>query len=100
MSEGLGPVGTKSALALTAPALLDTTGVSSYSSRRVSHVHVLVAGTAPGSVNDSQTLAGATAANLVFVIPNTQGIYILDFPCINGIVVTPGTGQTVAVSYD
>lgn len=100
MSEGLGPVGTKSALALTAPALLDTTGVSSYSARRVSHVHVLVAGTAPGSVNDSQSLAGVSAANQLFVIPNFLGIYIIDFPCFAGIVVTPGTGQTISVSYD
>jgi len=97
MSEGLGPVGSKSALAITTPQLLDTTGVSSYSARRISHVHVLVAGSAPGSVNDSQTIAGASASNQVASIPNVAGIYIIDFPCINGIVVTPGT---VSVSYD
>jgi hypothetical protein len=100
MSEGLGPVGSKSALNLTAATLLDTTGVSSYAPRRVSHVHVLVAGSAPGSVNDSATIAGASAANQVFAIPIVTGVYIIDFPMINGIVVTPGTGQTVAVSYD
>lgn len=100
MSEGLGPVGSKSALAITTPQLLDTTGVSSYTARRVSHVHVLVAGTAPGSVNDANTVAAAAAANQVFVIPNVLGIYLVDFPCINGIVVTPGTGQTLSVSYD
>ena len=100
MSEGLGPVGTKNALNITQAQLLDTTGLSSYSARRISHVHVLVAGSAPGSVNDSATLAGANTTNQVYAIPNTVGIYIVDFPCMNGIVVTPGTGQTLAVSYD
>ena len=100
MSEGLGPVGSKSALNITTPQLLDTTGVSSYVPRRISHVHVLVAGSTAGSVNDSATIAGAAVANQVYAIPNTVGVYIIDFPMINGIVVTPGTGQTVAVSYD
>jgi hypothetical protein len=100
MSEGLGPVGTKNSLNITSAQLLDTTGPSSYSTRRVSHVHVLVAGSTPGSVNDAATVAAAGTANLVFAIPNTVGIYVVDFPCMQGIVVTPGTGQTVAVSYD
>lgn len=100
MSEGLGPVGTKSALNITTPTLLDATGVSSYSARRISHVHVLVAGSTAGSVNDSATVAGASASNQVYAIPNVVGIYLVDFPCMNGIVVTPGTGQTIAVSYD
>ena len=100
MSEGLGPVGTKNALNITTPQLLDTTGASSYSARRISHVHVLVAGSAPGSVNDAATVAAAGSNNQVFVIPNTLGIYLVDFPCMAGIVVMPGTGQTLAVSYD
>ena len=100
MSEGLGPVGSKSALAITAPTLLDTTGVSSYTPRRISHVHVLVAGVTLGSVNDAATVAAAAAGNLVYNVPNTVGIYLVDFPMILGIVVTPGTGQTLSVSYD
>lgn len=100
MSEGLGPVGTKSALNVTSAILLDATGVSSYAPRRISHVHVLVAGTTNGSVNDAASIAGASASNQIFSIPNTVGIYLVDFPCMAGIVVTPGTGQTLAISYD
>ena len=100
MSEGLGPVGSKSALNITAAALLDTTGVSSYTPRRVSHVHVLIAGSTPGSVNDAATIAAAASTNQVYAIPNVVGIYLVDFPVFNGLVVTPGTGQTLAVSYD
>ncbi|MBV8656615.1 MAG: hypothetical protein JO142_02210 [Burkholderiales bacterium] len=60
----------------------------------------MVAGSAPGSVNDAATIASAAVANLVYVIPNTVGSVLVDWPCFNGLVVTPGTGQTVAVTYD
>ena len=100
MSEGLGPVGTKSALNISAATVLDDTTVSSYAARRVSHVHVLTAGSTAGSVNDCLTVAAAAAANQVFVIPNTVGAYLVDFPMLQGIVIVPGTGQVVSVSYD
>jgi hypothetical protein len=100
MSEGLGATGSKSALNLTAATLVSVTSASSYVSRRIARVQVIVAGTVPGSVNDATTVAGAAVANQVFVIPNVAGSYQVEFPCQNGIVVTPGTGQTVAVSYD
>lgn len=38
-------------------------------------------------------------ANQIFVIPNIVGVNLIDWPCLAGIVVTPGTGQTIAVSY-
>lgn len=100
MSEGLGYLGAKSYLNITAQTLVSSTTVSSYAERRITRVQVLVAGSTVGSVNDASTIAGAAAANQVFVIPNVVGSYQVDFPCLNGIVVTPGTGQTVAVSYD
>lgn len=100
MSENLGTGGSKSALNLTAATLVSATNSNSYAPRRVSRINVLVAGTAPGSVNDSATIAGASASNQVFSIPNVVGSYLLDFPMLAGIVVTPGTGQTVCVSYD
>lgn len=66
---------------------------------RIAKVVVLVAGSAAGSVNDIATTGGVTTANEVFAIPNTAGVYDLDFPMAVGIVVVPGTGQTLAVSY-
>ena len=101
MSEGLGLSGSKSTLNISGtPQLVSNTTTSSYSERRIARVNVLVAGTAPGSVNDAATVALAALANQVFVVPNVAGTYYLDFPMLSGIVITPGTGQTVAVSYD
>jgi len=100
MAEGLGLSGSKSLLNITAATVIDDTTVSSYAPRRIGHVHVLVAGSTTGTVNDCLTTAAAAAANLIFTIPNTVGVYVVDFPCLQGIVIVPGTGQTVAVSYD
>lgn len=61
-------------------------------------INVLVAGSAPGSVNDVATNA-PTDANKVATIPNTLGLLTLNWPCAVGILVVPGTGQTVAVLY-
>jgi hypothetical protein len=66
---------------------------------RAARVSVIVAGSAVGSINDSTTTAGAVTANTIFVVPNTVGTYSIDWPCANGIVAVPGTGQTLAVSY-
>lgn len=65
-------------------------------------LQVIVAGSAPGSVNDSATIAGAATANEIAVIPNSVGgvsIAANGIACVNGIVVTPGTGQTVVAIY-
>ncbi len=66
---------------------------------RIAKVIVLVAGSTAGSVNDSATIGGVAASNLVSTIPAAVASISLDFPCANGIVVTPGTGQTLAVSF-
>lgn len=67
---------------------------------RICKVNVVVAGSAAGTVNDCATTGAAAVANEVFAIPNTVGIYDVDFPCMTGIVVVPGTGQTISVSYN
>lgn len=66
----------------------------------VVRVSVVVAGSAAGSVNDAATVAAATSANEIAVIPDTVGTYSIEFPAFSGIVVKPGTGQTVAISYN
>lgn len=66
---------------------------------RLARVSVTVAGTTTGSVNDAASTGGAAAGNLVAVIPNVVGVFELDWPCAAGIVITPGSGQTVSVSY-
>jgi hypothetical protein len=60
---------------------------------------VLVAGTGNGTINDTTTIGGAATANAVCVTPQTVGSVAVNFPCTSGIVVVPGTGQTISVSY-
>ena len=67
---------------------------------RIANISVITAGSTVGSANDVASIAGALAANEVFAIPNIVGMYNVDFPCQNGIVVTPGTGQVIAISYN
>lgn len=67
---------------------------------RLARVAVLVAGSAAGAAYDGVSTSGNTAANQVAAWPNTVGSYVVDMPCLKGIVIIPGAGQTVAVSYD
>jgi hypothetical protein len=66
---------------------------------RVFRVNVQVAGSTTGTVNDCATTGAAAAANQIAVIPETVGPLVLEWPCATGIVVVPGTGQTISVSY-
>ncbi|WP_432734740.1 hypothetical protein [Ralstonia solanacearum] len=67
---------------------------------RLVRVNVLVAGSAGGAAYDSASLTGNSAANQIGAWPNTVGSYLIDMPCLAGIVIAPGAGQTVSVSYD
>ena len=62
-------------------------------------VVVLTAGSSPGSVNDCTTSGAAAQANQVATIPNSVGSIFVDFPCLAGITVVPGTGQVVSAAY-
>lgn len=66
---------------------------------RLVRVSVLVAGSGTGTVNDCLTTGAAATANEVFVIPETVGTCTLEWPHLVGIVIVPGTGQTLAVSF-
>lgn len=83
--------GAQNSGALTAPTLVKL-GQS-----RVANVVVIVAGSATGRVYDGNQVTSTT--NPVYVIPNTIGVYVVNMPVGLGLVVAPGTGQTVNVSY-
>ena len=83
----------------TKTAVKSTTG-------RVAKVNVITAATGsnPGFVYDAASTASATGtATIIAPIPDTVGIYNIDMPVFNGIVVAPGTNgtasQTIVVSY-
>jgi len=67
------------------------------SSGRIAVISVIVAGSAAGAVYDS-TATGNTTKPL-FVIPMTVGVYVVNLPASFGIVIAPGTGQTVSGSF-
>lgn len=62
------------------------------------NVSVTTAGAA-GAIYDSATVGGIGAANLIAEIPAVVGVYQIQFPAFNGIVVAPGAAQVVSVSY-
>ena len=93
--------GFKSALNLTAAALIKA------GKGRASRVIVLAGGTTSGAftLNDSATVAGASAANALWSLPfgaAAGSIFDIDEPFTNGLVLSsvPGAGAPIlAVSY-
>jgi len=64
---------------------------------RLARVSVITGGSSNGTIYDSSS-AGVTNRP-IFKIPTTIGIIEVNLPVVNGIVVSPGTGQVVTVSY-
>jgi len=62
-------------------------------------ISVTAAASTAGSANDSATTGGVAASNLMFTIPATVGVYYVPMPFLNGLVITPGSGQVISVSY-
>lgn len=60
---------------------------------------VTVAGTAAGTVNNAQSVALANAGNALCATPNTIGVYPCGLVFTNGLVISPGTGQSLNVTY-
>lgn len=93
--------GKSSTLNITAAAVVATVPKDfALGQCRLVRVQVLVAGSTAGAAYDGNSTSGNTAANQIGAWPNTVGTYLIDMPCLSGIVIVPGTGQTVAVSYD
>jgi hypothetical protein len=71
---------------------------------RIGKVHVVVPGSANGSVNDCLTTAQVNVTNQICAIPAFSTAQIapvsVDWLTSTGIVVVPGTGQTLSVSYE
>ena len=62
-------------------------------------INVNTAGSAAGTAYDATTVGGNTAANLIADIPNVVGSISLKWPCANGILIVPGTGQVLSVAF-
>ena len=59
---------------------------------------ILVAGAA-GTINNANSVANATSSNALCVTQATIGIFNVGMPFANGLVVKPGAGQSIVVTY-
>jgi hypothetical protein len=64
---------------------------------RLAMVTVTTAGSSAGIIYDADTTGATTRP--IYVIPNTVGVVFVNLPVVYGILVVPGTGQAVTVSY-
>lgn len=92
------PGGSLSALNVNAKTAIKSTGGTVY---RVVVLQVATAGTL--AVFDAATTGSASGSNAIYEVsaswPVAGTVITLEFPCRNGIVVDPGTGGAVSVSY-
>lgn len=60
---------------------------------------VVVAGSASGTIHNANSPAGNTAANALVATPNTIGVYEANVVFSDGLLIVPGTGQSINVTY-
>jgi VCBS repeat-containing protein len=89
----------------TTPALSTTLNITAATlvkagAGTVGTVCVVVKGTGNGTLNDCATTGAAAASNAFFALDDTAtSATVLNFPTSLGIVVTPGAGQTICISW-
>ena len=83
---------------INAAGITATTLVSAKAGR-IANVSVIVAGAATGMIYDATSTTDTTKP--IYVIPMAVGNapYIVNMPVSFGIVIAPGSGQTITVSY-
>lgn len=64
---------------------------------RICRVSITTSGSAVGTIYDGGSLTALSRP--IWIIPNTVGVGEVNIPVSFGIVVVPGTGQVVTVSY-
>lgn len=60
---------------------------------------VAVAGSSNGALYNSSSATGVAAENKLCVIDKAEGIYPIGMVFTNGLVIEPGTGQSLNVTY-
>lgn len=85
--------GTTTSLTVTASTLVIA------GSGRLVNVSVLVAGTTTGTINNANSIGAAAASNAIRIVPNTAGVHDANQLFTSGLVIIPGTGQSLNVTY-
>lgn len=60
---------------------------------------VVVAGSANGLIYNTGTPTGGAASNALVATPTTVGVYPVNMIFTDGLVIAPGTGQSINVTY-
>jgi hypothetical protein len=87
----LNVVGHNNTTDMTAATLVSNTN------GRVCQCVVTVTSSTTGAIYDS--LNASSSSRKIFTIPATVGSYTVNMPVAYGIVVSPGSGQTVSISW-
>lgn len=66
---------------------------------RVAYISVIAGGSASGYIHNCQTVAAAADSNKLMIISMTEGVYLAAINFNNGLVLKPGTGQLISVTY-
>lgn len=94
IDEVVSVTGDKAVLNITAPTVLKV------GPGRVGLVSMLAWGTAAGAIYDGAATSGNTTANQIGVLAtNAFATTEYNFPFTNGLVIVPGTGQAISVSF-
>lgn len=81
----------------TRSATLTTTTLVNRGQGRLASISVVVAGSSACVVYDSNAAASLTSS--LAAVTNAIGVTVVNMPYNNGLVVVPGTGMTVVISY-
>ncbi len=76
---------------------ITATALVSSAAGRVATVSVTTAGATDGIIYDANDTG--TTTRPIYVIDNTVGVVFVNLPVVYGIVVVPGSGQAVSISY-
>lgn len=60
---------------------------------------VVVAGSASGLIHNANSITNASASNALCATISTVGVYDVGLVFTNGLVIKPGTGQSINVTY-
>lgn len=78
-------------------ATMTTTSLVATGQGRLASVSVVVAGSTDAMIYDSNLTT--SLINALAVVDNVQGVSVINMPYNSGLVVVPGTGMTLVVSY-
>ena len=97
--NGLATSNTSTAGNLTSATVTVATLIATGQGRLVS-VAVVVKGSGAGKINNASTVAAAAASNVLMAVPDTAEAVLPPGQLFNlGLVITPGTGQSLNVTY-